>query len=84
MELFFPYQKRCPHRLMTASLAVSRQMLHSNVLSWLPPSPPAVELLDPELAFSAAAAVAVAPGEPLAGEGEEGAALAISTTASVG
>lgn len=46
-------QKRWPHRLMTASLAVSRQMLHSNVLSWpplspapllLPLGPPALEL----------------------------------------
>lgn len=29
-------QKRCPQRLITASLDVSRQILHSNVLSWLP------------------------------------------------
>lgn len=46
-------QKRCPHRLITASLAVSRHMLHSKVLSWLPLSV-AVELLDPALWFSVA------------------------------
>lgn len=44
-------QKRCPHKLITASLAVSRHMLHSKVLSWLPLSA-AAELLDPGLAFS--------------------------------
>lgn len=54
-------QKRCPHRLITASLAVSRQMLHSKVLSWLPPSA-ADEPLDPGLGLSAAAAELAAGG----------------------
>lgn len=68
------YQKRCPHRLITASLAVSRQMLHSNVLSWLLLSAEA-ELLDPGPAagFSGAAAAA----EPEAGGA---AAVAIDRT----
>ena len=58
------YQKRCPHRLITASLAVSKHILHSKVLSWLPLSPPvAVELLDPGLVLSVAAV------EPGAGGG---------------
>lgn len=57
-------QKRCPHRLMTASLAVSRQMLHSNVLSWLPPSAALLPQLEPGLGLSAAAA-----GDPAAGWG---------------
>lgn len=52
-------QKRCPHRLMTASLAVSRQMLHSNVLSWLLPSP-AVPVAPPELVLSVEAEAALA------------------------
>ena len=56
------YQNRCPHRLITASLAVSRHILHSKVLSWLPLSA-AVELLDPGLVFSVAAV------EPEAGGG---------------
>lgn len=60
------YQKRCPHKLITASLAVSRHMLHSKVLSWLPLSA-AAELLDPGLAFST--------------PGVGGAALAICHTA---
>lgn len=47
-------QKRCPHRLMTASLAVSRHMLHSNVLSWLLlESAAVVVLLDEVPVFSA-------------------------------
>lgn len=29
----FNYQNKCPHILTTASLAVSRQILHSNILS---------------------------------------------------
>lgn len=68
------YQKRCPHKLITASLAVSRQILHSNVLSWLLLSAEA-ELLDPGPAagFSAAAAAA----EPEAGGA---AAVAIGRT----
>lgn len=60
-------QNRCPQRLITASFDVSRQMLHSKVLSWLPLSP-AVELLEPGLEFSEAveqeaggAALAIAP-----------------------
>lgn len=67
-------QNRCPHRLITASLAVSRQMLHSKVLSWLPLSA-APELPEPGPGAS------VGPVGPEAGEGEggEGAALAIST-----
>lgn len=48
------YQKRCPHRLITASFAVSRHMLHSKVLSWLLLSV-VVELLDPGHEFSVAA-----------------------------
>lgn len=40
-------QKRCPHRLITASLAVSKQMLHSKVLSWLVLSPEPLLLLLP-------------------------------------
>lgn len=40
------YQKRWPHKLITASLDVSKQMLHSNVLSWLPDSP-CVWVLEP-------------------------------------
>lgn len=40
-------QKRCPHKLMTASLAVSKQMLHSKVLSWLVLSPAPLLLLLP-------------------------------------
>lgn len=59
------YQKRCPHRLITASLEVSKQMLHSNVLSWLPPSP-AVELLEPGLGFSVAVEAAAGGGAALA------------------
>lgn len=73
-------QKRCPHRLITASLAVSRQMLHSNVLSWPPPSAAAElpVLLGPGFEFSsAAAAAAAASAEPVAGGG---AALAIYPT----
>lgn len=56
------YQKRCPHRLITASLAVSRQILHSNVLSWLLLSA-AAEVLDPGpvAGFSADAAAAAEP-----------------------
>lgn len=57
-------QNKCPQRLITASLDVSRQMLHSKVLSWFPVSP-AVELLEPGFGVS----VAVAPetgGEALA------------------
>lgn len=67
------YQKRCPHRLITASFAVSRQILHSNVLSWLLLSAEA-ELLDPgpAAAFSGAAAA-----EPEAGGA---AAVAIDRT----
>lgn len=42
-----PHQKRCPHRLITASLAVSKQMLHSKVLSWLALSPAPLLLLLP-------------------------------------
>lgn len=38
-------QKRCPHKLITASLAVSKQMLHSKVLSWLVLSPGPLLLL---------------------------------------
>ena len=47
-------QKRWPHRLMTASLAVSRQMLHSKVLSWPPlsPAPLLLPLGPPALEFS--------------------------------
>lgn len=41
------YQKRCPHKLITASLAVSKQMLHSKVLSWLAFSPAPLLLLLP-------------------------------------
>lgn len=41
------YQKRCPHRLITASLAVSKQMLHSKVLSWFALSPAPLLLLLP-------------------------------------
>ena len=33
------YQNRCPQRLMTASLAISKQILHSNVESFLSSSP---------------------------------------------
>lgn len=76
--LFFLYQKRCPHRLITASLAVSRQMLHSNVLSWLLLSAE-VELLDPVpgAGFSGVAAAAAAAAEPEAGGA---AAVAIERT----
>lgn len=72
-----PYQKRCPQRLITASLAVSRQILHSNVLSWLLLSAEA-ELLDPGpgAGFSGAAAAAAAA-EPEAGGA---AAVAIERT----
>lgn len=35
----YMYQKRWPHKLITASFDVSKQMLHSNVLSWVPVSP---------------------------------------------
>lgn len=56
------HQKRCPQRLITASLAVSRHILHSKVLSWLPLSA-AVELLDPGIGFSVAAV------DPTAGGG---------------
>lgn len=47
-------QKRWPHRLMTASLAVSRQMLHSKVLSCPPlsPAPLLLPLGPPALEFS--------------------------------
>lgn len=41
------YQKRCPHKLITASLAVSKQMLHSKVLSWFVFSPAPLLLLLP-------------------------------------
>lgn len=62
VDVVLSYQKRCPHRLITASLAVSRHMLHSKVLSWLPLSA-AAELLAPGLGFS------VDPAEPDAGGG---------------
>jgi hypothetical protein len=47
-------QKRWPHRLMTASLAVSRHMLHSKVLSCPPlsPVPLLLPLGPPALEFS--------------------------------
>lgn len=65
----FAYQKRWPHKLITASLAVSRQMLHSNVLSWLLPSPLLLPLAPPGPEFSADAevagpALAILPGAP--------------------
>lgn len=48
------HQKRWPHRLMTASFAVSRQMLHSKVLSCPPlsPAPLLLPLGPPALEFS--------------------------------
>lgn len=48
------YQKRWPHKLITASLDVSKQILHSNVLSWLLLSPCAW-LLEPAAVLSVAA-----------------------------
>lgn len=54
MQTFtYAYQKRWPHKLITASLEVSKQMLHSNVLSWLPVSP-CVWVLEPVPGLSVA------------------------------
>lgn len=47
------YQKRWPHKLITASLEVSKQMLHSNVLSWVLFSP-CVWVLEPVPVLSVA------------------------------
>jgi len=45
------YQNKCPHMLTTASLAVSRQILHSNILSSFSFSSPLLFLEKPAAAI---------------------------------
>lgn len=74
-DIWHPYQKRCPQRLITASFDVSRQMLHSKVLSWPLLSPvvlPVLELevvsapVEPEV-WGPALAISVTFGGPVSG-----------------
>ena len=52
-----PYQNKCPHMLTTASLAVSRHILHSNAAFCSPPLAPEDDPSAPSLEDEAVALI---------------------------